>query len=148
MKDKIFKFDSSILIMPKLVEVYGNSRGIPLTYEARVSVDERFVNDLTREKHIILHGGSKQGKTTLRKSILKEEECVIVQCTRDTTRSSIYEMILKKAEIEYEVSSSLTTKGTHKLSVKISGEGKIPLIAKAAAEGAGEYNHEKEKSYE
>lgn len=132
--------------MAKLIEVYGNSRSVPLTYQARNSVDERFVNDLTREKHIILHGGSKQGKTTLRKSILTDTEAIIVQCTRDTTRASLYEMILKKANIEYEVSNSITTKGTHKISVKISGEGKIPLIAKAGAEVEGEYNHEKEKS--
>ena len=48
-------------IKRKLAEVYGNSRGLPLTYQARKAVDERFVNDITREKHVVLHGGSKQG---------------------------------------------------------------------------------------
>lgn len=62
----------------------------------RAAVDERFAYDIARDKHIILHGGSKQGKTTLRKSLLTEDEFIVIQCTRDTTRLALYEMILKK----------------------------------------------------
>ncbi|MEI6949801.1 hypothetical protein V9K67_21620 [Paraflavisolibacter sp. H34] len=127
----------------KLSDVYGNSRNIPLTYQERNDVDNRFVNDLTREKHIILHGGSKQGKTSLRKSVLKEEEYIVIQCTRDTTRLMLYEMILKKAGIDYEVSRSITTKGTNKLTVKISGEGKIPFLTKLSADTTGDFSKEK-----
>ena len=127
----------------KLSDVFGNSRNIPLTYQTRTEVDERFVNDLTREKHVVLHGGSKQGKTCLRKYHLNENEVIVVQCTRDTTKASLYEMILKKAEIEYEITSSKTTKGTNKVAVKVSGKGKIPFIAEAGAETA--YDGTKEK---
>lgn len=122
----------------KLGDVYGNSRNIPLTYQTRESVDNRFVNDLTREKHIILHGGSKQGKTSLRKSVLREDEAIVIQCTRDTNRIMLYEMILKKANIDYEVSKSINTRGANKLTVKIQAEGKIPFLAKVGGEGSGE----------
>jgi len=126
----------------KLTEVFGNSRDVPLTYQIRTNVDERFVNDLTRDKHVILHGGSKQGKTCLRKSNLNEDENIVIQCTRDTKKASLYEMILKKAEIEYEISGSKTIKGTNKFSVKVQGEAKIPLVTKLS--GEGNYEHLKE----
>lgn len=125
----------------KLSDVFGNSRNIPMTYQPRHDVDDRFVNDLTREKHVVLHGGSKQGKTCLRKYHLREDEVIIIQCTRDTTKAGLYEMILKKAEIEYEVTNSKTTKGSNKVAVKVGGKGKIPFLA----EGSGELVYEGQK---
>lgn len=127
----------------KISDVFGNSRNIPMTYQTRVDVDERFVNDLTREKHVVLHGGSKQGKTCLRKYHLREDEIIVIQCTRDTEKASLYEMILKKAEIEYEVTSSKTTKGSNKVAVKVSAKGKIPFIAEGGGEAAYEGQNEK-----
>lgn len=127
----------------KLAEVYGNSRQIPLTYQTRDKIDTRFINDLNRNKHIVLHSGSKQGKTCLRKHHLKEGDCICIQCTRDMPMQSLYENILKKAEIEFKVSSEITTKGTHKISAKLSAEGSIPLIAKGKGEGGYDYNSEK-----
>ena len=126
----------------KMEEVFGNSREVPLTYQVRTGVDNRFVNDLIRGKHVILHGGSKQGKTCLRKSYLKEYEYIVIQCTRDTSKASLYEMILKKAEIEYEKSSSKTIKGTNKFSVKVQGEAKIPFITNVSGEGNYERQNE------
>ncbi len=130
----------------KLSDVYGNSRDVPLTYQIRDKVDNRFVNDLTRDKHIVLHGGSKQGKTSLRKSYLKAEECILLQCTRDTSRARLYELMLKNAGYQYEVSNEITTSGKHKIAVKVGGEGKIPLLAKGSAEGGYEFEKENEKT--
>jgi len=133
-------------IRNKLSDVYGNSREVPLTYQTRPKVDDRFVNDITRDKHIVLHGGSKQGKTCLRKNHLNEKEYVLVQCTRDTSRSKLYELILKNADYHYEVSQSITTSGTNKITVNISAEGGIPLFAKAKGETEYERAKESEKS--
>jgi hypothetical protein len=133
-KDKLTDMEK----INKLSDVFGNSRNIPLTYQTRVEVDDRFVNDLTREKHLVLHGGSKQGKTCLRKYHLGENEAIVIQCTRDTTKAGLYEMILKKAEIEYEVTNSKTTKGSNKVTVKVTGKGKIPFLA----EGGGDAGYE------
>lgn len=125
----------------KLSDVFGSSRNIPMSYQPRPDVDDRFVNDITREKHVVLHGGSKQGKTCLRKYHLREDEVIVIQCTRDTTKAGLYEMILKKAEIEYEITNSKTTKGSNKVAVKVGGKGKIPLLA----EGSGELVYEGQK---
>ena len=133
-------------IKNNLSEVYGNSRDVPLTYQTRPRVDDRFVNDIARDKHIVLHGGSKQGKTCLRKNHLNEDEYVLVQCTRDTTRSKLYELILKSANFQYEVSNSITTSGTNKITVKVSAESGIPLFAKAKGETEYEGSKEKQRS--
>ncbi len=133
-------------IKNKLADVYGNSRDVPLTYQTRPKVDVRFVNDITRDKHIVLHGGSKQGKTCLRKNHLNDSEYVLVQCTRDTSRSKLYELILKNANYQYEVSNSITTSGTNKITVNISAEGGLPFVAKAKGETEYEGSKEKEES--
>jgi hypothetical protein len=133
-------------IKNKLADVYGNSRDVPLTYQTRPKVDQRFINDITRDKHIVLHGGSKQGKTCLRKNHLNDADYVLVQCTRDTSRSKLYELILKNANYQYEVSSSITTSGTNKITVNISAESGLPFVAKAKGETEYEGSKEKEES--
>src|SRR6516165_3060198 len=107
----------------RLTDVYGTSRNVPLTYVERTGVDDRFLNDITRDKHIVLHGGSKQGKTCLRKYHLKESDFVVVQCTRETTKPKLYEAILKISGIPSEVSQSKTVTGGAKLKICLSAEG-------------------------
>ncbi len=133
----------------KLSDVYGTTRRIPLTYQSRKNVDERFVNDLTRDKHIAIHGSSKQGKSCLRKYHLEDDkDCITIQCTRDTTRAILYEMVLKKAGLDYEITESKSITGNHKVQVRIEGEGKIPFVSKASGSGEYEYNRENEASTE
>ncbi len=126
----------------RLADVYGTSRDVPQTYVLRPAIDDRFVNDITRDKHIIIYGGSKQGKTCLRKYHLKDNDHVVVQCTRETTKAGLYEMILKRAGIPCEVSNSVTLKGSRKLHTTVEVEGGIPFftkgIARAGAEGTKE----------
>lgn len=125
----------------KLADVFGTSRDVPQTYVERPGVDDRFLNDITRDKHIVIHGASKQGKTCLRKYHLDENDYVVIQCTRDSSKASLYEMLLKHAGIKCEVSESKTLSGSRKLHATVSAEGKIPLIAEGAVEG--EFEHEK-----
>ena len=125
----------------KLTNVFGTSREVPETYVERQGVDDRFLNDITRDKHIVIHGSSKQGKTCLRKHHLKEQDYVVVQCTRETTKAKLYEMLLKQADIQCEVGSTNTITGGFTLQVKVGGEGKIPLVAKATTEAGGGYEH-------
>lgn len=123
----------------KLTSVFGTSRDVPETYVKRAAIDDRFLNDITRDKHVVIHGSSKQGKTCLRKQHLDEKDYVVVQCTRETTKPKLYEVLLKQAGIEVEVSSTKTLTGGCKLHVKFSAEGKISLLAKTEGETGGEY---------
>jgi hypothetical protein len=107
----------------RLAEVYGVSRAIPLTYVSRPYVDDKFVTDLTREKHIVVFGGSKQGKTCLRKHCLKDDDYVVVQCHAASSRTVLYEMILKCAGASVALSETRTISGARKFEVSFEGRG-------------------------
>ena len=117
-----------------LAEVYGVTREVPRTYVLRNAVDKRFVEDMLRDKHIIVHGSSKQGKTCLRRVHLSDNAHIRVQCTRELTKSKLYEMLLKQAGVK--VKTTITTTSASGGSFGATGEakGKIPLVASAKAE--------------
>ena len=77
-------------------DVFGVSRNLPLTYVEREHADKVLVASLSRKKHIVIYGGSKQGKTSLRKHALTEDDCVVIQCQGDRYRRELYGMLLKE----------------------------------------------------
>lgn len=64
----------------KARDVFGVGREMPLNYVERAEVDGRFLESPTRDKHVVIYGSSKQGKTTLRKHCLKDTDYVVVSC--------------------------------------------------------------------
>ncbi len=38
------------------------------------------MDSLTRDKHVVIYGSSKQGKTTLRRHCLNESDFIVVSC--------------------------------------------------------------------
>lgn len=116
-------------------DVFGISRDLPENYVVRSAVDERFVDCLTRNKHLIVHGGSKQGKTSLRKYNLNETDYILVACHNKWNLGDLNAAILKSAGYQVTQSSSKTFSGGHKITVKIEGKGKIPFIAESGASG-------------
>lgn len=48
--------------MFKTAEVFGIVRDIPLNYVDRNEVDNLLIENLTRDKHVVIYGSSKQGK--------------------------------------------------------------------------------------
>ena len=65
----------------KASDVYGIGRDLPLNYVSD-AVDEVLVNSLTRDKHLVIYGSSKQGKTSLRKHCLQESDYIVVHCSK------------------------------------------------------------------
>jgi len=121
----------------KLADVYGISRDIPLTYVTRPYVDDKLVNSLTRDKHIVVFGGSKQGKTCLRKHSLTEDDCIVLQCNASSTRAVLYEMMLKYAGASVTVTEKRSISGTNKVEVSVEAKAKIPFIGEAGGSGKG-----------
>lgn len=80
-----------------LQDVFGVTIGVPLTYVERTGVDDEFREALKRRKHIVVYGGSKQGKTCLRKHCLSSEDSVVVQCTSAVDLASLHTSILRAA---------------------------------------------------
>jgi hypothetical protein len=124
----------------KTRDVFGITRDLPLNYVTRNDVDGRFVDSLTREKHLIVHGGSKQGKTSLRKYNLKPEDYIVISCQNKWEVAELMAAILKAAGYQVTQSDSRTASGKHKITIKAEGKGKLPLVAEAG--GSGEYTKE------
>lgn len=77
--------------------VFGLHRGDTLHYIEREGVDLNFVESIFREKHVSIFGCSKQGKTTLRKKHLGENQYILVTCDPGWTVEDLHASILKEA---------------------------------------------------
>lgn len=100
-------------------DVFGITRELPLNYVVRRSADERLVENLTRDKHLVIYGSSKQGKTSLRKHCLKDEDYIVVQCSNTWKVEDVNANILKRAGFELSLSSTTTTSGKNKISATL-----------------------------
>ncbi|MEN8828376.1 MAG: hypothetical protein ABF264_08400 [Flavobacteriales bacterium] len=84
-------------------EVFGIQRNLPLNYVTR-EADEVLKDSLDRKHHVVIYGSSKQGKTSLRKKNLKEDDYIIIHCSH---KWDIYQLninILKQVGFEIIVS--------------------------------------------
>jgi hypothetical protein len=124
--------------MTQLGEVFGIAASVPVyTYVDRAGLDGRFTYLVGQDRHLVIHGASKQGKTILRKKNLPENNCLIVQCGANSGRDRIYLEILRQlgSHIPTEVSRILTL-GAEGQS-KVSGQLKVPLVASGEVELEG-----------
>ncbi|WPE25772.1 hypothetical protein PshuTeo1_14810 [Pseudomonas hunanensis] len=122
------------------LDVFGTSRDLPENYVVRSHVDEKFVASLAKDRHVVIHGSSKQGKTSLRKMHLKPEECKIITCQRSWKLVDIHDAILKLAGYELTLSSEHAVNGSRKVSLssgvgaKSEGEDVSDLVRKRSLE--------------
>lgn len=113
-------------------DVFGVARDIPINYVERDSVDGQLVASLTRGKHIVIFGSSKQGKTCLRKNALPTGDYIVVQCSNGWDLANLHSAILKQAGFQVT------------LSVKRATSGKLQIIASfgnTSNEVGGELSH-------
>ena len=123
--------------MVRAADVFGISRDLPLNYIERASADNKLVDNLTRDKHLVIFGSSKQGKTSLRKHALSADDAIIVHCSNKWEISDINTAILKKAGFELTQSSSKTTAGRSKIFAKLAAN-----FFGSGAEGGAEHERE------
>ncbi len=121
-------------------DVFGVSRDVPLNYVERKTVDDRFIANLAVDKHVIVYGSSKQGKTCLRKHCLSEHDFILVQCQNGWGLEKLAEAILKEAGYKVEVTTEKTVEQRFKLRAVVS--------AKLRALGFGEAGSEVQSSSE
>lgn len=100
-------------------EVFRTSRDLPKNYISRKHVDDLFIDSLTKDTHVVIHGSSKQGKTSLRKKNLLEDDYICITCSNTWEIADINESILKKAGYLVTVSESKTIKGTSKVKLSV-----------------------------
>jgi hypothetical protein len=111
----------------KASDVYGISRDLPLNYVTRKLADDALIENLTRDKHLVIFGSSKQGKTSLRKHCLKETDYIVVHCSNKWQLDEMHSAILKSAG--YTLTQSTTKSET--------GKNKVSASFKASVLGVG-----------
>ncbi len=119
----------------KARDVFGVGRERPLNYVERIEVDGKFLGSLTRDKHVVIYGSSKQGKTTLRKHCLNDTDYIVVSCLNSMSLSDLDAAILKAAGYRIEQTHTKTAGGHWTYGAEFKGEGKVPFIAGASAQG-------------
>lgn len=117
----------------KTDDVFGITRDLPLNYVERDSADKMLVDNLTRDKHLVIFGSSKQGKTSLRKHSLHDDDYIVIHCSNKWGIGDINVAILKKAGFELTQSTSKALSGKSKIFAKITAG-----IFGSSAEGGAE----------
>ncbi|MBS3178358.1 MULTISPECIES: ATP-binding protein [unclassified Pseudoclavibacter] len=123
-----------------MYDVFGMSRDVPANYAVRQAVDKAFVDALTQDKHIVIHGSSKQGKTSLRKFNLGEGDHLVVTCSNKWALRDLHTAVLKAAGYVVEGTTTRTVSGDFKIRVEARAGIKVPLVGEfggAAGTDAG-----------
>ncbi|MCT4776680.1 MULTISPECIES: hypothetical protein [Exiguobacterium] len=109
-------------------QVFGVSKDMVLSYIERDQVDAKFKEALEGDKHIIVYGSSKQGKSALRRKHLSEEKEILIQCGPQHNTADIYASILRQFEILLETSSSEKTIKAGEANAGIKVKVKVPFL--------------------
>lgn len=126
-------------------QVYGVSNDLIDTYIERPEVDQSFTQGLQKNKHIIVYGASKQGKTSLTNKHLTENDYVKVNCSPAATTLDIYNSIARQLDIDIIESKEVTTIIGGEAKVGLKATIRIPFIGSSDAETEANVSHSKEK---
>lgn len=100
-------------------EVFGIGRDLPLNYVSRETADDLLMDNLPRGRHLVIYGSSKQGKTSLRKNCLNDDDYIVIHCSNKWGVADINTNILKKAGYEVTLSNSKSLSGKSKILAKL-----------------------------
>jgi hypothetical protein len=126
-------------------EVFGMSRDVPPNYAVRTAVDTAFVDALTQDKHIVVHGSSKQGKTSLRKFNLSDSEHLVITCSNKWALRDLHTAILKAAGYVVEGTTTRTVGGDFKIRAEIKAGIKVPFVEMGGGGGTDVGRHTENK---
>jgi hypothetical protein len=129
-------------------DVFGVARGVPANYVARPEADLAFVSALAQDKHIVIHGSSKQGKTSLRKHNLQSVEHLQVMCSHTWALSELHIAILKAAGYVVEGTTTRTTGGDFKIRAEVKAGVKLPFVGEVGGAGGTDVGHMEQETLE
>lgn len=132
--------------MKKTNQVYGVSNELIETYIERKNVDEAFIKGLQKNKHIIVYGASKQGKTSLTNKHLNETDYIKVNCSPSASTLDIYNSIARQLGVEILEATEVTTTIGGEAKVGLKAKIKIPFIGGSDVETEASVSKENEAS--
>jgi hypothetical protein len=110
------------------LEVFGVSNEYIRTYVERPEVDDLFVRGLTRNKHIVIYGASKQGKTSLTNKHLSAGSFIRINCSYNSEPIDLYKSLIRQLGIEFTESKENTSGAQTSSSLGMKAEVKIPFV--------------------
>lgn len=112
----------------RLEDVFGIGAGKIETYVER-GADIDFKKCLETRKHIVLHGSSKQGKTSLRKRYLSPDDSIVVSCQSNWDLAQLYLSVLRRAGCHPVLTENRSASGhnTIRMQVGLPGVGHLDL---------------------
>ncbi|MEH2401844.1 hypothetical protein [Nostoc sp.] len=130
----------------KTNDVYGIQRDLTLNYIKRQKVYKKLIENLDRSRHVVIYGSSKRGKTSLKKSCLKSDEYINIQCLNHWKLTDIHLAILKKAG--YQTTQSVKQTASGKQKVAASFDGVVNFFGLAGSKGTIAADTEQQKTTE
>ena len=126
----------------RLEDVFGIGAGKLETYVER-GADLDFKKWLESKKHIVLHGSSKQGKTSLRKRYLSGDDCVVVSCQSSWNLAQLYLSILRRAGCHPVLTEERSTSGHNsiRMQVGLPGVGHLDVGGQPGEQERAEYRY-------
>ena len=130
-------------------QVFGVSNDTIETYIERKQVDDLFSDGLTRNKHIIIYGASKQGKTSLTNKHLTHDKFIRVNCSHNSSPIDLYKSVIRQLNIEFEESKEATTTLGGEPKVGVKANVKLPFFGSVEATGdfGGKVKRETARTY-
>ncbi len=119
----------------RTIDVFGVKREPILSYIKRDNVDGEFYEALETDKHIIIYGASKQGKSALIREHLNHKSYIQVGCEPVTQLRDIYSSILRQLKITYKSSEERKKSTEIGAELKAKFVAMIPVISKTEVEG-------------
>ncbi|MDM8159657.1 hypothetical protein QUH73_07525 [Labilibaculum sp. K2S] len=126
-------------------QVFGVSNELIDTYIERPKVDKLFLEGLQKNKHIIIYGASKQGKTSLTNKHLAENEYVKVNCSPTSSTLDIFNSIVRQLNVEILESTDTTTTVGGEVKIGLKAKIRIPFLGGADAETEAKASKQREK---
>jgi hypothetical protein len=123
--------------MLQLNEVFGVSSKPIKSYIRRDHIDDLFEDAIASDKHVVVYGASKQGKTALVSRYLSYDDNIVVRLAPKSTVEDVYASILRQAGVKIETGSSSEQGSKVGGEAGISFKAKVPLFGEAALKGGG-----------
>jgi hypothetical protein len=119
----------------KTIDVFGVSNSNIKSYVDRSNVDSLFIRGLESNKHIVIFGSSKQGKTALTNKHLKKGDFIRVNCSTETRPVDIYKSILRQLGVELKINAELNKSTEYSFGGSVKADVSIPFLS-GGAEGS------------
>lgn len=110
-------------------KVYGISNDYIDSYISRSDVDTEFLDGLQSNKHIVIYGSSKQGKSSLIRNHIIDDQKIIIECGPKTRLIDIYKSLLRQLNIEILETKTIELGSEIGVKASVKAKLKIPFIS-------------------